>query len=91
MPVAWKPPADWASLRSPENHTGYECTENFASPGGAVPGEPHVYTVPARLRLNQWALSGTRHHGGRGHHAKRGERADRLPLPASTPATSTSS
>jgi thiol-disulfide isomerase/thioredoxin len=51
-------PADWATLRSPENYTGYERTEDFASPGGAVPGEPHVYTVPARLGLNQWALSG---------------------------------
>ncbi len=51
-------PADWASLRSPENYTGYERTENFASPGGPVPGKPHVYTVPARLGLNQWALSG---------------------------------
>ena len=51
-------PADWASLRSPENYTGYERTEGFASPGGAVPGKPHVYTVPARLGLNQWALSG---------------------------------
>jgi thiol-disulfide isomerase/thioredoxin len=51
-------PADWASLRSPENYTGYERTENFASPGGAVPGTPHAYTVPERLGLNQWALSG---------------------------------
>ena len=51
-------PADWASLRSPENYTGYERTENFASPGGGVPGKPHVYTVPPRLGLNQWALSG---------------------------------
>jgi thiol-disulfide isomerase/thioredoxin len=51
-------PGDWASLRSPENYTGYERTENFASPGGAVPGKAHVYTVPARLPLNQWALSG---------------------------------
>jgi Thioredoxin like C-terminal domain/AhpC/TSA family len=51
-------PADWASLRSLENYTGYGRTENFASPGGAVPGNPHVYTVPARLRLNEWALSG---------------------------------
>jgi thiol-disulfide isomerase/thioredoxin len=50
--------ADWASLRSPENYTGYERTENFASPGGAVAGKPHVYTVPAELRLNHWALSG---------------------------------
>ena len=23
-----------------------------------MPGKPHVYTVPARLGLNQWALSG---------------------------------
>jgi thiol-disulfide isomerase/thioredoxin len=51
-------PADWATLRSPENYTGYERTENFASPGGAVPGQPHAYTAPAELRLNQWALSG---------------------------------
>ena len=51
-------PADWATLRSPENYTGYERTDNFASPGGAVRGQPHGYTVPARLGLNQWALSG---------------------------------
>ena len=51
-------PADWASLRSPENYTGYERTENFASPGDAVLGEHHAYTTPAQLRLNHWALSG---------------------------------
>ena len=51
-------PADWASLRSPENYTGYERTENFASPGGSVRGKPHAYAVPAQLGLNQWALSG---------------------------------
>jgi thiol-disulfide isomerase/thioredoxin len=51
-------PADWATLRSAENYTGYERTENFASPGGPVPGTPHVYTLPARLGFNQWALSG---------------------------------
>ena len=51
-------PADWATLRSPENYTGYQRTENFASPGGAVPGQHHHYQVPAELRLNNWALSG---------------------------------
>jgi hypothetical protein len=51
-------PADWASLRSPENYTGYERTENFASAGGPVRAKPHAYAVPARLELNQWALSG---------------------------------
>jgi thiol-disulfide isomerase/thioredoxin len=50
-------PADWASLRSSENYTGYERTENFASPGGAVLGERHAYKAPAELRLNHWALS----------------------------------
>jgi thiol-disulfide isomerase/thioredoxin len=50
--------ADWATLGSPENYTGYDRTENFASPGGLVPGRPHGYATPARLRLNQWAVSG---------------------------------
>jgi thiol-disulfide isomerase/thioredoxin len=51
-------PADWADLRSPENYTGYERTENFASPGGVLPDEPHRYGFPPRLGLNDWALSG---------------------------------
>jgi len=50
--------ADWGSLKSPENYVGYERTENFTSPGGAAPNEHRVYTVPAELGLNQWALSG---------------------------------
>jgi len=51
-------PADWASLRSAENYTGYDRTENFASPGGVRPGKPHVYSAPAELIRNHWALSG---------------------------------
>ena len=51
-------PADWARLRSPENYTGYERTENFASPGGVVAGKPHTYIIPDGLRLNHWALAG---------------------------------
>jgi len=51
-------PADWATLRSAENYTGYERTESFASPGGIVPGQPHLYRAPAQLGLNHWALSG---------------------------------
>lgn len=50
--------ADWNSLKSPENYLGYERTENFASPSAAVINKPHLYTVPAQLKLNQWALSG---------------------------------
>ena len=50
--------ADWGSLKSPENYVGYGRTENFASPGGAVRDAPRAYALPARLRLNEWALSG---------------------------------
>ena len=50
--------ADWGNLQSPENYVGYERTEGFASPGGADLDEPHVYAVPARLRLNEWSLVG---------------------------------
>jgi len=50
--------ADWGSLESGENYVGYERTEHFASPGGVVFDRPRVYAAPARLRLNQWALSG---------------------------------
>jgi thiol-disulfide isomerase/thioredoxin len=51
-------PADWDALGSPENYTGYARTENFASPGGVVPGRVHAYAAPGRLLLNDWALSG---------------------------------
>ena len=50
--------ADWDSLKSPENYVGHERTENFASPGGAMPDKSCVYAAPAQLSLNQWALSG---------------------------------
>jgi hypothetical protein len=50
--------ADWASLKSPENYLGYERTEGFASPGGAIRDRPNIYEPPARMRLNDWALSG---------------------------------
>ena len=41
--------ADWDNLKSPENYLGSDRRENF------VRG---VDAAPARLRLNQWALSG---------------------------------
>jgi thiol-disulfide isomerase/thioredoxin len=50
--------ADWGSLKSPENYVGYERTEGFGSPGGVVPDKRRVYAAPAKLKLNQWALSG---------------------------------
>jgi thiol-disulfide isomerase/thioredoxin len=49
---------DWGNLKSPENYVGYERTQSFASPGGAVVDQPRMYQRPAVLRLNEWALSG---------------------------------
>jgi thiol-disulfide isomerase/thioredoxin len=51
-------PADWSNLGSAENYVGYQRTERFASAGGPVLERPHLYSVPARLSLNQWALAG---------------------------------
>jgi thiol-disulfide isomerase/thioredoxin len=51
-------PADWDSLRSPENYVGYERSEHFASPGGSERDRRRLYAAPARLTLNQWALAG---------------------------------
>jgi hypothetical protein len=50
--------ADWTTLGSPESYVGYDRTLNFASPGGVVPDERHVYSTPGGLRRNQWSLSG---------------------------------
>jgi hypothetical protein len=50
--------ADWARLGSPETYLGYARTTGFASPGGLEPERSRVYAEPARLTLNQWALSG---------------------------------
>lgn len=49
---------DWINLRSGENYVGYARTENFSSPEGMLADQPRRYTLPARLDLNAWALSG---------------------------------
>jgi thiol-disulfide isomerase/thioredoxin len=49
---------DMADVNSPETYTGYERSENFGSPGGVVRDASHVYSLPAKLGLNQWGLSG---------------------------------
>ena len=50
--------ADWHSLGSPETYVGYARTERFASPGRAPHERSHVYTAPAHLGPNEWALAG---------------------------------
>jgi cytochrome c biogenesis protein CcdA/thiol-disulfide isomerase/thioredoxin len=50
--------ADDVHVLSPETYIGHARADNFASPGGQVPGAAHSYTVPPRLSLNEWALDG---------------------------------
>jgi thiol-disulfide isomerase/thioredoxin len=50
--------ADWGSLKSPENYLGSDRTENFASPGAGLFSKQQTFAYPAKLSLNQWALSG---------------------------------
>jgi thiol-disulfide isomerase/thioredoxin len=51
-------PADWDDLATGETYLGYARGGDFASPEPTAPGSRR-YTVPARLRRNHWALSGT--------------------------------
>jgi len=57
-PHGLEAPADWSSLKSGETYVGYARTEGFASPGGVVSDKRHVYTIPAQLRINHWAMDG---------------------------------
>ncbi len=62
-PVAVKPqaveaPADWDSLGSGEIYLGFDRTTDFASAGGVLADQPRAYSIPVRLRLGHWALSG---------------------------------
>lgn len=50
--------ADLSTLESGETYTGYQQAEGFASPENVVPDRPQPYTIPKRLNLNEWALSG---------------------------------
>jgi thiol-disulfide isomerase/thioredoxin len=52
-------PADWFNLRSPESYVGTARANGFASPGRLEVDEPRVYSVPPRLLLDQWALTGS--------------------------------
>jgi thiol-disulfide isomerase/thioredoxin len=50
--------ADWHQVRSVESYVGYARSEGFASPEGTAFDTSRRYTRPARLDLNQWALTG---------------------------------
>lgn len=51
-------PADFAGIQSPETYVGYERAQGFASPEGLTQNVAMTYAAPAKLLLNEWALSG---------------------------------
>ena len=51
--------ADWPTLGSPETYVGYRQSSGFVQEDDRKFDTPGVYTLPDRLRLNEWALSGT--------------------------------
>jgi len=50
--------ADMNDIQSPETYIGYERAKDFASPGGFSKNAVKSYSIPANLKLNQWALAG---------------------------------
>jgi thiol-disulfide isomerase/thioredoxin len=50
---------DWTDERSPETYIGYRQAENFASPEKLHKDLNQVFSAPAKLSLNHWALSGS--------------------------------
>jgi len=57
-PEGFEVQADWTNLRSPESYLGYAQGRNLASRSGSAIGVPSTYSIPEKLMLNQWALSG---------------------------------
>ena len=53
-------PADWGSLRSPENYVGYDRTDHFASPGGGELDRRRIMLPLAAWRSmnGRWLASG---------------------------------
>ena len=51
--------ADWPDARSPETYIGYRQAQNFASPEKLHKDSIQTFSVPAKLPLNHWGLSGS--------------------------------
>jgi thiol-disulfide isomerase/thioredoxin len=50
---------DWTDERSPETYIGYRQAQDFASPQRLHRDSTEMFSVPAKLSLNQWGLSGS--------------------------------
>ena len=58
VPEGVEQQADWYNLGSPESYLGYGQATGFASPSAVYFDEPRIYSTPAQLQRNQWALAG---------------------------------
>jgi thiol-disulfide isomerase/thioredoxin len=58
-PVGPEVAADYRTLRSPETYLGYGQATGMASPDGLRPDQPHDYTPPPSLGLNEWSPAGS--------------------------------
>jgi thiol-disulfide isomerase/thioredoxin len=50
---------DWTDGRSPETYIGYRQAQNFASPENVHKNSSQLFSMPAKLSLNHWGLSGS--------------------------------
>jgi thiol-disulfide isomerase/thioredoxin len=57
--VGIEAPPDWTDARSPETYIGYRQAQNFASPEKLHKDSAQLFSVPAKLSLNHWGLSGS--------------------------------
>jgi thiol-disulfide isomerase/thioredoxin len=49
---------DDSNMLSPETYVGYARAEHFRSPSGVLADQVKTYTLPDKLELNEWALTG---------------------------------
>jgi thiol-disulfide isomerase/thioredoxin len=57
--VGIEAPPDWTDARSPETYIGYRQAQNFASPERLHKDSVQLFSAPAKLSLNHWALNGS--------------------------------
>ena len=75
-------PADWSNLKSPENYLGYQRTENFASPGGAVMDRRRLYRRPRPVGAQSMGAGWRLDRGQTGRRPQQSQRPDGVPLRA---------
>jgi thiol-disulfide isomerase/thioredoxin len=57
-PEGFEAAADWGNLQSAENYIGYDRQQGFVSPEQGIDDQQVVFSIPGKLKLNQWGLSG---------------------------------